>query len=360
MKGTEKRFVKKQKKQSRRVVAFFTLSVVAIILVTIAIVWAFGILLTSSGINILKELRVSSSFYVWAVLAASSIIGAALSVIFGRLVLRPFQDLIKGMMSLSRGDYSVRLKARRIGRYEILHDITDGFNDMAAELENTELLRGDFINNFSHEFKTPIASISGLLDLLKKENLPEKKRLEYIAVIEEETDRLLQMSSNVLNLTKVENETVLKNVEEYNLSEQIRGCILLLEKKWERKNLRLLLDFDEYTVEASADLLKHVWMNLLDNAVKFANEDGEIAVKINGSDGKIAVRVENTGSYISDEDMQKIFNKFYQADMTHTREGNGIGLSIAKRIVELHGGEIFAESADGRVAFTVILPINAA
>ena len=356
MKSTEWRFAEKQKKQSRRVMVFFTLTVVAIILVTVAIVWAFGVLLVSSGIDVLKNLRVSNGFYVWGVLTASSIIGAALSVIFGRFVLRPFQDLIKGMVALSGGDYSVRLRARRIGKYEFLHDITDGFNNMAEELENTELLRGDFINNFSHEFKTPIASISGLLDLLKKENLPENKRLEYISVIEEETDRLLQMSSNVLNLTKVENETVLKNVEKYNLSEQIRACILLLEKKWERKELRLSLDFDEYTVEANADLLKHVWMNLLDNAVKFANAGGEISVKISDSNGKLAVRVENTGSCISDEDMQKIFNKFYQADTTHTREGNGIGLSIAKRIVELHGGEIFAESKSGRVAFTVILP----
>ena len=356
MRSIEERFEQDQKRHSRRVIVFFTLSVVAIILVTSALVSAFGFLLVASGINILQELRVSNGFYVAGVLGAASIIGAVLSVVFGRLVLRPFQDLIKGMISLSSGDYSARLRARRLGKYELFRDITVGFNGLAEELEGTELLRSDFINNFSHEFKTPIASIIGLLDLLKKENLPYQKRLEYVAVIEEETDRLLQMSQNVLNLSKVEAESVLKNVEEFNISEQIRGCILLLEKKWSKKALRLSLDFDEYRIEASADLLKHVWMNLIDNAVKFANDGGEISVKISDPDGRIAVRIENTGSCISEEDMQKIFNKFYQADATHTREGNGIGLSIVKRIVELHGGCVSVESAENRVAFTVSMP----
>ncbi len=357
MKSKKKRLAEKQQLQSRKLAVFFILIVVTIILATVAIVWSFGVILAATGIDFLEELSVTNGFYVAAALVASAIIGTLLAVIVGKLLLHPFQSLIKGMISLSNGDYTVRLDlSDKLASITPFKDINEGFNSMACELENTELLRGDFINNFSHEFKTPIASIKGLLDLMKKEKLPEKKRLEYIAVIEEETDRLLQMSSNVLNLTKVEKENVLKGVEAYNLSEQIRGCILLLEKKWSRKELSLSLDLDEYNIEANPDLMKQVFVNLLDNAIKFSNDGGELAVKIDSDGELVSVRIQNEGIAISDEEKQKIFNKFYQSDTTHAKEGNGIGLSIVKHIVELHHGAVTVESDGGKTAFTVTVP----
>ncbi len=359
VKGSKRKLTKYEKRRARRLSLFFALTVVAIILLTIAIVWLLGVILVVTGIRELAEITVSSSFYITGALVSSAIIGIGMAYLAGRLLLGPVNELLNGMMRLSNGDYSARVDIGRMGHFEPFRRISEGFNSMAGELQNTHMLRGDFINNFSHEFKTPIASINGLLDLLKKENLPEEKRREYLAVIEEETDRLLQMSSNVLNLSKVEKELVLKDVELYNLSEQIRSCILLLEKKWERKKLSLSLDFDELQIRANQDMLKHVFMNLIDNAIKFSDVGGELAVKIDDPDGKISVRVENTGVAISDDDKTKIFNKFYQADTSHTKEGNGIGLSIVKHIVELHKGEVFVESENGRTAFTVILPQNA-
>lgn len=359
MKLKEGKIGEKQRMHIKKLSVFFSLTVVAIILFTVAIVWSFGVILVATGIDFLAELRVSSGFYVAAVLAASAIIGVGLSFLVGRFVLRPFNDLINGMTSLSNGDYSARISLNSVGKIEPFLSLCDGFNTMARELGNTEVLRSDFINNFSHEFKTPIASINSLIALLKKDNLSKAKRREYLDVIEEETNRLLQMSSNVLYLSKYENEKVLKDVEAFNLSEQIRNCILLLEKKWERKNLSLTLDFDEVEIEANADMLKHVWMNLIDNAVKFSNDNEELRVEIKNPDGYITVRVEDTGVKMSDEERSKIFNKFYQADTAHTKEGNGIGLSIVKHIVELHRGEIFAETVDEKTVFIVKLPQKA-
>ena len=356
MRRQREKIGEKQRMQSKKLSLFFTLTVVAIIVSTVAMVWAFGAILVATGIDVLTAISESGGFYVAAVLAASAIIGVGLSFLVGKIFLKPFNELISGMTSLSNGDYSARISDSGVGRVEPFLSLRDGFNTMAHELENTEVLRSDFVNNFSHEFKTPIASINGLISLLKKDNLSKGKRREYLDVIEEETNRLLQMSSNVLYLSKFESEKVLKDVERFNLSEQIRNCILLLEKKWERKNLTLTLDFDEIEIEANADMLKHVWMNLLDNAVKFSNDNEELRVEIKNPDGFIIVRVEDTGVKMTDEVMSKIFNKFYQADTAHTKEGNGIGLSIVKHIVELHRGEIHAEADGDKTVFVVKLP----
>ena len=346
----------KQKSTKRKLALFFTLTVVAIILVTVAMVWFFGFVLVATGIESLADITVSSSFYVVAALISSAIIGSGLSVLAGKFFLRPFNDLINGMMTLSQGDYTARLELGSLNRLEPFRSISDGFNDMARELDNTQIMRGDFINSFSHEFKTPVASINGLIALLKKENLPEAKRREYLLIIEEETNRLFQLSSNVLSISKLENESILKGVEEYNISEQIRSCILLLEKKWAKKNLSLSLDFEEYTVCANQDMMMQVFINILDNAIKFSHDGGTLGVKIDDPDGYLSVRIENEGVEISPDDLDKIFNKFYQADSTHTKEGNGLGLSIVKHIVELHDGVVEAESKNGITAFTVVIP----
>lgn len=151
---------------------------------------------------------------------------------------------------------------------------------MAEELENTQMLRSDFINNFSHEFKTPIVSIAGFAKLLRRGNLTDAQKEEYLAIIEEESLRLAAMATNVMNLTKVENQTILTDLTTFNLSEQIRACVLLLEEKWSRKELDLDLEFPEYTIRANEELLKQVWINLLDNAIKYSPNYGEIGVRI--------------------------------------------------------------------------------
>ena len=164
------------------------------------------------------------------------------------------------------------------------------------------------------------------------------------------------MATNVLNLTKVENQAILTDVTEYNLSEQIRGCILLLEDKWEKKNLDLQPDFGEYTIHANEELLKQVWINLLDNAIKFAPAGHTVEVGITELETALTVSIANTGSEIAPEHQKKIFNKFYQADESHAAKGNGVGLAIVKRITQLHGGEVAVTSGNEVTTFIVTLP----
>lgn len=284
-------------------------------------------------------------------------IGLFVSMAAVKFPLKPVRDLIDGMDALAAGDFKIRMNAGSImKRYPTFVGVSESFNKMAEELECTEMLRSDFINNFSHEFKTPIVSIAGFAKLLKRGDLSPQQQREYLDIIEEESMRLSYMATNVLNLTKVENQTILSEVSEFNLSEQVRSCILMLERKWDSKNLDLQLEFGEHMICANEELLKQVWINLLDNAIKFTPDGHTVQVRISENDSGLLVAVMNTGSDISPEDQKKIFNKFYQADQSHATQGNGVGLAVVKRIVELHGGEIDVCSENDVTVFSVHLP----
>lgn len=284
-------------------------------------------------------------------------VGMVVATVVSKFPLKPIHDLINGMDRLAAGDFSARVKAGSVlRRYPAYVAVAESFNKMARELENTQTLRRDFINNFSHEFKTPIVSIAGFAKLLRYGNPTPEQQQQYLEVIEEEAMRLSDMATNVLNMTKVENQTILTDVTRYNLSEQIRSCILLLENKWSKKNLELQLDFGEYKIAANEELLKEAWINLLDNAIKFAPQGHTIRVRIGEDADALTVEILNTGSEIPRESQEKIFNKFYQGDESHATQGNGIGLAIVKRVIELHGGTIQAASEKEVTVFTVKLP----
>lgn len=286
-------------------------------------------------------------------------IGILIALMASKVPLKPVRTLIDSMDRLASGDFSTRANVGAVMQlYPPYIGVTKSFNKMAEQLENTEMLRSDFINSISHEFKTPIVSIAGFAKLLRRGNLTAEQQQEYLAVIEEESLRLSYMATNVLNLTKVENQTILSDVSEYNLSEQIRSCVLLLESKWENRSLDIHLDFEEHTIQANEELLKQVWINLLDNAIKFTPDGNEIHIKILEAAHKLKVIVMNTGSEIPPEFQKKVFNKFYQVDKSRATQGNGVGLAIVKRITELHGGKASASSERKVTAFTVELPKN--
>lgn len=284
-------------------------------------------------------------------------VGMLVALAASMVPLRPIRQLIDSMDRLSSGDFSTRAEVGAVMQlYPPYVNVTQSFNKMAQQLESTEQIRGEFINNISHEFKTPLVSIAGFAALLRKGGLPEEKQREYIAIIEEESLRLSHMATNVLNLTKVENQTILTNVTTYNLSEQIRSCFLLLENKWARRDLALELEFTEYAIRANEELMKQVWINLLDNAIKFTPDRETIRLQIRKLGDALSVSVCNTGVEIPEASRDRIFQKFYQADESHATEGNGIGLAIVKRIVTLHGGEVTLGNQRGATEFIVTLP----
>lgn len=332
---------------------FFSLLVFIILALTLLIVGGLAYLLVKTDILKIDNHNTPIGVFIAGYAIASLAVGMIVSVLVARLPLKPFDILINAMNQLAGGDYRIRVE---LGERALMRELTRSFNTMAQELEKTEMLRADFVNNFSHEFKTPINSILGFARLLNREDVPEAQRREYLGIIEEESTRLSLMATRVLELTKVENQSILTDVITFNLSEQIRDCVLLLERKWEAKALSMVLEFEDISIAANRELLKQVWINLLDNAIKFSPEGATVELDIRQEPGELRISVKNSGSQISQEDQKRIFQKFYQADTSHASEGTGIGLAIVRRIVELHGGETEVSSTLGGVVFTVCLP----
>lgn len=347
--------MKEQKQPSHAMLTFlFALIVFIILVITMLIASGVTFLLTRAGV--VTDIRVGTSiiFFISGIFAVTSVlVGTVIAAIISRIPLQPFNRLISGLKQLASGDYDVRID---MGNRSVVGDIADNFNILASELQNTEMLRSEFINNFSHEFKTPIVSIRGFTQILQKGNLSDEQQQEYLDIIAEESSRLADMATNVLNLTKVENQSILTDISHFNLSEQIRNSILLLEAKWTQKDLAVIADYDEYDIDANEELLKQVWINLLDNAVKFSPKGGEIGVSITQNSDKTVVSISNSGPEISTKDQKHIFNKFWPGDTSHASQGTGIGLSIAKRITELHRGGISISSTMNKTVFSVELP----
>ena len=350
-----------ERKQRRALYFFYSFIIFAIIWISILLAAAIVALLIRFGIYPYREVAAfehtgNAYSLMWLTVLVSLVIGSTAAFLTTKYSMDPVGRLVTHINRLASGDYRTRLNDKDfLAGTPAFQPVTESFNKLAEELQNTEMLRSDFINNFSHEFKTPIVSIAGFAKLLKRGNLTQEQQQEYLSIIEEESMRLSYMATNVLSLTKVENQTILTDVTQFNLSEQIRSCILMLERKWDSKNLDLQLAFDEHHISANEELLKQVWINLLDNAIKFTPEGHTVQVKVSESEDSVTVSVMNTGSEIPLEDQKKIFHKFYQADQSHATQGNGVGLAVVKRIVELHGGEISVFSENEVTVFTVQL-----
>ena len=344
----------------------FRWSLMLLISLLVFLILSAAILLAAGGVVFLVRLGVITeltentadiSDLLFFMSVISLILGMGMTTLLGGAFMSPINKLINQMNRLASGDYSARLRFNRyIRSHPTFREVEDSVNTMAQELENTEMLRSDFVNHFSHEFKTPIVSIAGFAKLLNRGNLSPEQQREYLKVIEEESLRLSAMATNVLNMTKVENQTILTELTSFNLSEQIRDCVLLLESKWDKKNLDLELEFGEYQIRANEELLKQIWINLLDNAVKFTPDGHTVRVEILQRENWLEVSVINTGSSLTEEQQKKIWRKFYQADPSHGTQGNGIGLAIVKRVTELHGGRVGVSSQDQVTNFTVTLP----
>lgn len=285
-------------------------------------------------------------------------IGTGISFAMIKIWIGRITRISQAMRSIAKGNFKKRVPVK--DETEVITEIGDlerSFNQMAADLENIEMFRNDFINNFSHEFKTPIVSIRGFARQLQSGNLSEEQKKEYIDIIVTESERLATMSQNILLLTKLENQQIVAEKTEFYLDEQIRNCILLLEKSWIEKDIELDLDLDEIKYTFNEEMLSHVWINLISNAIKFTPKGGKITFRLkNGEYGKV-FEIEDTGDGMSDAVKARIFEKFYQGDSSHATKGNGIGLNIVQRILTLAGGAITVESEEGKGSkFTVVLP----
>lgn len=350
----------KHQKRGISLTLLFALLTFGILAASVAVAAALSYVLTRFGILPIQAEAFPESLQLLIFMSVISVIvGVGLSTLAVRIPLRPINWLIDQMNRLADGDFQARVHFKKpISMIPAFLQVEESFNKMARELGDTEVLRQDFVNNFSHEFKTPIVSIAGFAKLLQRADLDEAQRREYIDAIVEESARLSSMATNVLKLTKVENQTILTGVTEYNLSEQLRSAVLLLENDWTAKHIELDMEFPEVSIQANEALMKEVFINLLHNAVKFSPEYGPLQVRIIQEQDAVRVTIANSGE-IPEADLKRIFQKFYQADRSHGSAGNGVGLAIVKKIVELHQGTVEAESKGGAVIFTVTLPREA-
>ena len=286
----------------------------------------------------------------------SLVVGTVLSIVFGKRLLVPVKKLAAGMKRVSAGDFKVQVEAAK--GPEELDELIQSFNKMAQELDGIEMFRKDFINDFSHEFKTPIASIRGFARQLQKDTLTMEQRKEYAGIIIEESERLTAMAANILLLTQFENQTIVTDAAEFPLDEQIRGCLLLQQGQWERKGIELELDLEPVPYYGNREMVSHIWQNLISNAIKFCPEGGKITIKCRSEVTCVKVSISDNGCGMDDETMRHIFDKFYQGDASRTTSGNGLGLSLVRRIVDLCGGSVAVKSQLGRGStFIVRLPV---
>ena len=232
------------------------------------------------------------------------------------------------------------------------------FNKMVEELGSVETLKTDFISNVSHEMKTPIAIIKNYAQLIQMENTTEEEKLEYAENIEAVAERLAILISNILKLNKLENQRIDPDIEVYDLCRQLEDCILQYEEMWDKKDLNLEVEMeDRAMVQADPSLMELVWNNLLSNAIKFTDPGGSVQVRQKFRDSFIEVEVTDTGCGMNRESVKHIFDKFYQGDTSHSKEGNGLGLALVKRVLVLMDGEISVKSEEGKGStFKVILP----
>lgn len=271
----------------------------------------------------------------------------------------PLHKMAEATSRVAGGDFSVYVPTIHTqDQWDYLDVMIVDFNRMVEELGSIETLKTDFVSNVSHEMKTPIAIIKNYAELLQMGNLTEEQKTEYAQNIEAAAGRLSNLISNILKLNKLENQRITPEVEAYDVCRQLCDCILQFEDAWEEKEIELETDMDESAmVEADESLLELVWNNLLSNAVKFTPPGGTIAVKQSTQEGLVTVSVSDTGCGMDAESMKHIFDKFYQGDTSHSGEGNGLGLALVKRVLELLDGEIRVESEPGKGStFLVTLP----
>jgi signal transduction histidine kinase len=278
-------------------------------------------------------------------LLVSIVVTAMISFMAGKQVFGPITAMGHAMTHVAKGDFDVQLKYN--GRVEELNKMLSDFNSMVQELGNIETLRSDFVASVSHEFKTPLASIEGYATILQNPDLTSDEIKEYARMIIGSTKQLAKLSSNILMISNLENKEILTEKTEFRLDEQIRQSVLLLEPLWEGKKINLNIELENAIYFGNEELLMQAWLNVIGNAVKFTPKNGDISITLKESSDHCTVTVKDTGQGMTPEVQKHIFDKFYQGDNSGYTDGNGLGLSLVKRIIDLCGGSICVYSDPG-------------
>ena len=329
---------------------------IRLLFILVSLAEILGTLLVAGLLSWLSKMIFNRVFEIpdilW-LLIFSVIIGVTVSIVINIILLRPVVLLSKAMKQVAAGDFGIRLRSDN--SIQEISDSFDSFNLMVQELQATETLQTDFVANVSHEFKTPINAIEGYATLLQDGGEESQQQL-YVERILLNTRRLSTLVGNILLLSKVSNHAIPIAKTTYRLDEQIRQAIVLLEPQWTERNVDFDVNMDEITWCGPENLMHHVWSNLIGNAIKFGPESGLVRVSLKLTEGRYVFTVEDQGNGVPEKERSRIFHKFYQLDSSHKQEGNGLGLALAKQIIDTCHGEIRVDNIEGGgCRFSVIL-----
>lgn len=332
-----------------------------------AIYW--GVLLLMSGVHtglivLMDDLQWNAFAQSIAPMIYWGIVAAGITIYTRKRIKNtyeiPLHSMAEATGKVAKGDFSVYVPALHTAdKLDYLDVMILDFNKMVEELGSIETLKTDFVSNVSHEMKTPIAVIKNCAEMLQMGQITEEAKVEYAETIENAAERLSNLISNILKLNKLENQSIMPELRDYDICRQLSECILQFEERWDEKELALETRIeDKAMVRADADLLELVWNNLISNAIKFTEKGGSVTISQTSDEDRMIVAVSDTGCGIAEENINHIFDKFYQGDTSHSKEGNGLGLAMVKRILELMDGDIQVVSEEGKGStFTVTLPI---
>lgn len=335
MKGKNKHFSK----------LFLRNSLVIFVCLLVCIFFLFLLTFISYKLGILSERAGNPIVVLIMLLLISLILGAVLSVFGAKKITKPIEKLKNATSEIAKGNFDVVVESDKNPELE---ELIDNFNKMAKELKNNETLKTDFISNVSHEFKTPLSVISAYSKALRKNDLPPKTRKKYEEVLDSNINKLSTLTSNILMLSKVENQEIVLDKTEFLIDEQIRKSILALEPEWKKKNISFDLMLPTTKYYGNADLISQVWQNIIGNAIKFSNQNSKITISLTSNYQQTTIRISDNGIGMNEETIKHIFDKFYQGDTSHSVEGNGLGLALVSRILKISNGEISVKSAENK------------
>lgn len=273
------------------------------------------------------------------------------AVLLNFLVIRRLKKLAVGVGEIAKGNYEVTVSDKGLDE---LQKLIESFNSMASELKSNEYLNLEYIKNVSHELKTPLSSIMGYAELLMNDKISGAEKKEYVDIILSEAHRLLYLDSQMLEICRVDSHTIIAKSDIFDVDEQIRECILLQQNEWQNKSIELFIEMNNIKIKSNAELTRHIWQNLISNAIKYCNSNGKISIKLY-QDNVLHFEISNTGEGISEEERPHIFRQFYTADRSKNKQGNGLGLALVKKIVDKLDGSISFESNKDQTLFSVDL-----
>lgn len=345
----------KKRHKAYHMQGFLLVAYTTIIIGYIMVIFLLRVLLEKVGVS--NKVVLGPVYASYAIWLFGAVLTAITSAFILRKILNPIRQLSDASKEVAKGNYDVNVKYD--GFITELDSAISNFNKMAKEINSVEMMRNDFIANVSHEFKTPLSSVMGYVTLLQDSDLTENEKNEYIKKILFNIDKLNELTENILRLTKLENQNYAITKNTYRLDEQIREAIVILEPKWNKKNIEFDINMAEVTYDGPQSLLFQVWMNIISNAIKFSNNGGKISISLKDKKDCIRIFISDEGIGMSPETMNHVFDKFFQGDTSRKMEGNGLGLALCKEIIDNCGGKIYLSSKQGEGStFMVELPLE--